>query len=40
MGDNPIIIGGIIALGIPLWLIKHLLQEILDELRKLNKTKK
>lgn len=37
MGDNSIIIGGIIALGIPLWLIKHLLKEILDELKDKNK---
>ncbi|HSE99834.1 MAG TPA: hypothetical protein VLA48_02970 [Nitrososphaeraceae archaeon] len=33
MEGNEIIIGGIIALGIPLWLIKHKLQEILDELK-------
>lgn len=33
MEGNEIIIGGIIALGIPLWLIKHKLQEILEELK-------
>lgn len=34
MGSDNIIIGGIITLAIPLWLIKHKLQEILDELKK------
>lgn len=34
MGIKEIIISGIVVLWIPLWLIKHLLSDILKELKK------